>query len=240
MAVLSPNVSAQETYLELYRRGAFTEALSVLENSPDATHQPPDYFFNRGVIHHALQQEGLAVAYLEKARTLSDDHRVSDALFEAQKSLAQLIGASKLDPASYIFESWGDDLPLEWIWVVLVAFSVLGVIALLITKPQGKQGFSGSLMGITLTLMTLAGIGFSWDLWMLRHTPAMVLKSETVRSGPAETYLERGVLDAGMKVRLVGPSPLLNWYRVRFDAAGEEGFIPASSLLLLSAQSHKS
>ncbi len=214
--------------------------MAALENSADAINQTPDYFFNRGVIHHALQQNGLAVVYLEKAKALSDDTRVNAALDEARKGLGQLIGASKLDGASYAFESWGDELPLEWIWMVLVAFSVLGVIALLIVKSRENRGFSGNMLALTLTLMTLAAIIFSWDLWLSRHGAAMVSRAETVRSGPGETYLERGVVDVGMKVRLVGPTPLLNWYRIRFDATGEEGFIPASSLLLLADQSNKS
>lgn len=236
----SSNAFAEETYSDLYRRGAYSEALLALEDSPDAKQLTPDYFFNRGVIHHALQQEGLAVAYLEKAHSLSDDPPVIAALQEAQRGLAQLIGASKLDPASYIFEKWGDELPLEWAWMALVSFSILGVVALLLGKSGEKGRFSGKLMNLTLFLMAFAILVFSWDLWMSRHPAAMVAKAETLRSGPGESYLERGVVDVGMKLRLVSPSPVMNWYRVRFDASGEEGFIPAASLLLLTDQSHKS
>lgn len=229
-----------ESYLELYQRGAYEEALSALESSADAQNQTPDYFFNRGVIYHALQKPGLAVANLEKAKSLSDDERVSPALSAAQSRLAQMIGASRLDAASFSLESWGDELPLEWTWMVLVVFSVLGVISVFIGKPGKKRSFSTMSFRVTVALMIGGALIFSWDLWMTRHAPAMVVQSEIIRSGPGNSYLERGSVETGMKIRLIGVNPLQGWYKVRFDAAGEEGFIPASSLLLLASQSNKS
>lgn len=224
--------SADEAYRTLYQQGAYTEALQALEQSTVAKEETSVYFFNRGVIHHALNQHGLAVAYLEKANSMgAQDPELEEALRTSRIALGKFIGASKLDATSKPWEVWGDRLPLDLILIGLASLSFLGILAFFITK-RVSLGLVGS--GIVLTLIV-----WGWESWMSAHPPGMVVESRIARSGPGDEFLERGTVETGMKLRLSGTSPVKGWYRVRINEAGEEGFLPGASLLLFTDGSNK-
>lgn len=223
-------VHADDSYRDLFGRGQYNEALQALEQSPDGQQKTSTYYFNRGVIHHALNQSGLAVAYLEKAKSMNvTDEELEDALDDARDALGKFIGTSRLDPASLLWEQWGEELPLSWIWMGTTALALVCIALFFFTS---RMPLSVLAAFVTLALLTLG-----WDLWMGTHPGAMVLQPRIARSGPGDEFLDRGTVETGMKLRLTSLKPVQGWYRVRLNTSGDQGFLPETSVLLLGSGS---
>lgn len=230
-------------YRELYRDGKYTEALVELERAPEAAQKSYGYYYNRGIIHHALNQDALAVAYLSKARVL--DHSATELdgpLNDATANLVKWLGASRLDATSYLFETFGDQLPLDLLFIgsgVLSLLSWLGFFLL------NKLRTSFLRLGV-VSLLSALGFGL-WGAWCDQHPLVIITESRLVKSGPSETYLDRGAVELGMKLRVVGEMDeslaedsvkSRRWWKVRFNDRHDLGFIPESSGLLLNDESN--
>lgn len=229
-------------YRDLYREGKYSEALAALEQSPEAAQKSYAYFYNRGIIHHSLNQDALAVAYLSKASALDPSaNEVAGPLRDSTANLAKFLGVSRLDGTSYPFETLGEWLPLD---PLFIGFGVLAVLSWLgfffIPSKRGAFAKTGFLF-----VLFAAGFGF-WSLWNDQHPVVIMTQARLVKSGPGETFLDRGAVDVGMKLRVVGQmtesvpegSPAARWWKVRFNERRDLGFIPESSGLLLTDESN--
>jgi tetratricopeptide (TPR) repeat protein len=236
-----------DLYRDLYREGKFAEALTALEKTPDAAQGTYSYYFNRGIIHHALGQDALAVAYLEKANVLNPGSKeLAAPLAEARANLAKFLGAGRLDVGSNPFESLGESLPIE------PAFAVTGALALALwiawLVPRWRR--SGIQKSAVIALLLAVAFG-AWSLWLDNHPQWITTQARMVKSGPGESFLDRGPIEAGMKLRVEGVAhsedrlaPSLGpggkpvkWYRVRFNDALDSGYLPEQSGLLLTDES---
>lgn len=230
-------------YRELYRGGKYSEALVELEQSPEAVQKSYGYYFNRGIIYHALNQNPLAVGNLLKAQVLNpSSQEVEGPLNDATTNLAKWLGASRLDATSYWLETIGDLLPLDMLFIGLGALSLVAWFGFFLLKKQRavfmRLGFSTLLLGVAFGL---------WSTWCAQHPLVFVTESRLVKSGPSETFLDRGAVEIGMKLRVVGqmnepvsdPSvKTRRWWKVRFSDKQQVGFIPESSGLLLTDESN--
>jgi hypothetical protein len=91
----------------------------------------------------------------------------------------------------------------------------------------------------------------AWSLWLDNHPQWITTQARMVKSGPGESFLDRGPIEAGMKLRVEGVAhsedrlaPSLGpggkpvkWYRVRFNDALDSGYLPEQSGLLLTDES---
>jgi hypothetical protein len=76
----------------------------------------------------------------------------------------------------------------------------------------------------------------------------ILTESRLVKSGPGDSYLDRGGVEPGMKLRVIGemletdPSnptgTRLRWWKVRFNERHDLGFVPQRSVLLLTGESN--
>ena len=81
---------------------------------------------------------------------------------------------------------------------------------------------------------------------MDRHPLVVMTQSRLVKAGPGEGFLDRGAVETGMKLRVVGEmfetqtsaALALRWWKVRVNERGDLGFIPESSGLLLTSESN--
>jgi hypothetical protein len=234
--------------------GNYDEALRQLMANPS---DDAPYYYNLGTTYLKLGKPGLALAYLEKANHLQPhDIGIQQNLQLARTSLGQAIGTEKMDPASTWSENLADNLRID---EIRGAFGLVGFVVTLfwirsylktrnlrntLLKPAGLLGMIG--LGIILCLYTVEQVG--------GLSPAAIcLNKESIRSGPGEKYVNVSMCDAGVKIRVLGPtqevaapapSPLpsatpasaethpILWRQVRYSQEGI-GWIPASSLLLL-------
>jgi hypothetical protein len=236
--------SASADFRTQYREGKFAEALTELEQSPEAAQKSYAYYLNRGLIHHALNQDALAVAYLSKAKVLDDygGRDVDAPLAEATAGLVKWLGLSRLDATSYGWETLGDLLPLE---VIFFGFGILSILSWLIFFffPKGRGFFARS----GLVALLLAIVFGGWSFWNEKHPLVIVTESRLVKSGPGESYLDRGSVEPGMKLRMVGGmtentgaagTPPKRWWKVRFNEHHDLGYLPVRSGLLLTDESN--
>jgi hypothetical protein len=236
--------------------GNFDEALRQLMANPS---DDAPYYYNLGTTYLKLGKPGLALAYLEKANHLQPhDIGIQQNLQLSRTSLGQAIGTEKMDPASTWSENLADNLRID---EIRGAFGLVGFVVTLfwirsylktrnlrntLLKPAGLLGMIG--LGIILCLYTVEQVG--------GLSPAAIcLNKEPIRSGPGEKYVNVSVCDAGVKIRVLGPTqevaapvpsplpssapspasaekPSVLWRQVRYSQEGI-GWIPASSLLLL-------
>lgn len=230
-------------YRDLYRDGKYLEALAELEQSPEAVQKAYGYYYNRGIMHHALNQDALAVGYLLKARALNPAQKeLEGPLNDATANLVKWLGASRLDATSFLFETAGELLPLDGLFFGLGSLSLLTWIGFVLVKK--KRGVFMRAGFITLIFGAIFGL---WSAWCDQHPLVIITESRLVKSGPSETFLDRGAVEMGMKLRVVGqmnepfPDPSVKprrWWKVRFNDKHELGFIPESSGLLLTDESN--
>jgi hypothetical protein len=237
--------TAHADFRDQYKEGKFAEALTELEQSPDAAQKNYSYYLNRGLIHHALNQDALAVADLSKAKVMDryGGRDVDEPLAEATAGLVKWLGVSRLDATSYGFETLGDALPLDLLFFAFGILSILGWIGFFVVKK--KQGFFGRFATAMLAFAATFG---GWGYWNENHPLVIVTESRLVKSGPGETFLDRGAVEAGMKLRVVGAltetpalgatTPAPRWWKVRFDDRHDVGFLPERSGLLLTDESN--
>ena len=235
--------SAFADYRDLYRDGKYTEALAELEKSPEAGPKNYGYYYNRGIIHHALNQDALAVGYLAKAQAINPNAKELDGpLNDATANLVKWLGASRLDATSSGMETLGDILPLDILFMVFGSLSLLAWIGFFASKKRRglfiRLGFWNLLVGVAIGL---------WSAWCAQHPLVITTESRLVKSGPSETFLDRGAVEVGMRLRVVGAmnevpvDPSVKprrWWKVRFNDKHELGFIPESSGLLLTDESN--
>ena len=235
--------SVSADFREQYREGKFSEALIELDQSPEAAQKNYAYYLNRGLIHHALNQAPLAVAYLSKAKALSKDASEVDApLADATDGLVKWLGVSRLDSTSYSFETAGDFLPLDALFLGVSLLSILtwfGFFLVARARPF--------LMRVGFFTLGFAGFFGAWATWNEQHPLVILTESRLVKSGPGETFLDRGSVEPGMKLRIVGvesgssgssQGSSERWWKVRFNDRHDIGFIPERSGLLLNDESN--
>jgi hypothetical protein len=233
-------------YRELYREGKFAEALSALEQSPEALQGTYGYYYNRGIIHHALGQDGLSVAYLEKAKVLgSHTSEWKTPLEEATAGLVRSLGASRLDATSNVIEVVGESLPLDLIFIASGGVTVFFWIAFLLVRAR-----RGVILRLGVAFLGLSLLLGAWSIWMSLHPLWIVSEARVVKSGPGENYLDRGTVEVGMKLRVEGEvysdaseagnpgAKAEKWLRIRFNEKQESGYVPARSGLLLTDESN--
>lgn len=237
--------SAPADFRDRYKEGKFAEALTELESSPEATRKDYSYYLNRGLIHHALNQDSLAVAFLTKAKKLDSygGRDVDEPLREATADLVKWLGVSRLDATSYGFETFGELLPLDLFFFGFGVLSILTWIGFFLFTKR-REAFSRA--GISMTL--LAALFGGWSVWNDNHPLVIVTESRLVKSGPGESYLDRGGVEPGMKLRVVGEmredalpgasNPPARWWKVRFNENHDLGFLPERSGLLLTDESN--
>lgn len=191
-----------------------------------------DTHYNAGTVHYRNGNIGQAVAHLERAfrlRPLDDDIRHN--LRIARAALSSRIGEERIDAASYNFEHAADFISLA---ELKTAFAVIGLALILVGirgRPHGvrrrpKLWLVG--LGISLELLPPAASflqGFS--------PPVAMLRTQVIRSGPGERYLELSRAEAGMVLRLLGGHSS-GWVQVRF-APGQVGWIEKDGFLPLAS-----
>jgi hypothetical protein len=236
--------TAKADFRERYKEGMFAEALTELEASPEASERGYAYYLNRGLIHHALNQDPLAVANLLKARALNPSGKeVDEPLAEATAILVKELGRSRLDPTSNIIETAGDAMPLDLLFSGFAVLSLMGWFCFFIF-PKKRKAFAQS-ASITLGLAALFG---AWGLWMEHHPLFILTESRMVKSGPGESYFDRGPIDIGVRLRIVDEilgsknsetdDKPTRWWKVRFNERHDLGYLPEQSGLLLTDESN--
>lgn len=235
--------SANADFRDRYKEGKFADALTELEASPEASQKSYAYYLNRGLIHHALNQDPLAVADLTKAKVLNPEgSEVNAPLAEATAALVKWLGLSRIDATSYPFETAGDFLPLDVLFFGMGGVSILMWLFFFLFK--GRRGSFMTAGWVTLALAILLA---AWNAWDEKHPLVIVTESRLVKSGPGETYLDRGAVEPGMKLRVVGEmqesaapgsnAAPVRWWKVRFNDHHDLGFLPERSGLLLIDES---
>lgn len=216
----------------LYEQGKFEDAFKALSAQPSTD---AFYFYNLGTIAYRLGRTGAALGYFEKANRLkSHDPDIRHNLEAVKADLSRTLGTEKLDPASSWAENLADHVSLEELR------GVLGLMGLILSffwiqiyrKSRSLRptllhpaGLIGSAM-----LAVLIGL-YGLEIQANSHSPAVALLRETIRSGPGDTFVQLSTVEAGTKVRLLGPSTN-SWFQVRFSRDGV-GWIPAASLVVI-------
>jgi hypothetical protein len=238
--------------------GNFDEALRQLLANPS---DDASYNYNLGTTYLKLGKSGLALAYLEKANHLQPhDIGIQQNLKLARSSLSQAIGTEKMDPASTWSENLADNLRID---EIRGAFGLVGfVVTLFWIRSYLKTRNLRNTLLKPAGLLGMIGLGIIACLYTVEHvagmSPAAIcLNKEPIRSGPGDKYVNVTVCDAGVKIRVLGPTeetaaptpsplpspgpsaapvaadaPTTLWRQVRYSQDGI-GWIPASSLLLL-------
>ena len=234
-----------EVAKQAYDAGRYQDALKTLQESPQ---EDVSYFYDLGTVLSKLGQNGPAVAYLEKSNRLQPhDAAIQQNLKIARSSLSKLLGEEHLDPASSWEEDVSDRVSIE---EVRGAFGLVGLVLALfwirsylktrtlrktLLQPAGLFG----LAGLALTFGVYAAQRFSES-----HPAAVCLERQAVRTGPGDRYNELAQIEAGVKVRALGPAETAEtsdhkpgaqgelWRQIRFSQDGI-GWVKASSVLLL-------
>ncbi len=237
--------SAAADFRDRYKEGKFDQALTELEASPDAALRNYAYYLNRGLIHHALNQDPLAYADLTKAKSLDRNggQGIDEPLAEATAAVVKWLGLSRLDATSYGFETIGDYLPLDGLFFFFGILSVLAWIGFFLISER-RSFFLQTALTTLLVALVLGG----WAIWNEKHPLVIVTESRLVKSGPAESFLDRGAVEPGMKLRVVGQmqetptpgslAPPSRWWKVRFNDHHDLAFLPERSGLLLTDESN--
>ena len=244
--------SWQEVH-SLYQAGKLEEALRALMSQPQT--ERPAFYYNIGTLYLRLGKAGRSVAYLEKAnRMRPHDTSILHNLQIARAAVSQTVGSDRMDPASNWLEGLADRVSLEEVR------GTLGLLGLILSMIWIRRYLKTRDIKRTLlhpgSLFILAGFTVTATLYAAQrfseiHPPAVCLDRETVRSGPGEHFLELAQVEAGSKLRLLGPtaegsansgsgapapaaSPATSelWRQIRYSTDGI-GWVRASSLLLL-------
>ena len=238
-------LSASADFRELYKEGKFAEALVELEASPEAAKKNYAYYLNRGLIHHALNQDPLAVAYLSKAKAMDhyDGRDVDEPLKDATAGLVKWLGISRLDATSSPLETLGDALPLDILFFVSGMISLFAWLGFFVFSK--RRDF---IIRAGLTSLILTALFGGWSIWNDQHPLVIATESRLLKSGPGESFLDRGSVEPGMKLRVVGQmlesTPPGNgatpskWWKVRVNERHDLGFLPERSGLLLTDESN--
>jgi tetratricopeptide (TPR) repeat protein len=235
----SESPSASETWKsakDLYAQGNYEAALKAFQSAPEDN---AAYYFDLGTTFLKIGRMGSAVAYLEKANHLeTHDTAIQQNLRIAKAALSQTLGPEGIDPASTSIETLVDRISIVEIRGAIGIFGFFLVLVWFRTylKSKSLRKTLVSPAGILGLLSLLLTVGlYGAERIAESHPPAIVLERTTVRSGPGDRYLELGRLEAGTKIRLLGPEQNAEdthaaWKQIRFtpDAVG---WAPANTLL---------
>jgi tetratricopeptide (TPR) repeat protein len=194
-----------------YDAGKYEDAFRSLRSNPT---ENAAYYYNLGTIAYKLGRPGTAVAFLEKAAELQPgDSATSHNLQLSRAALTHLIGQDRLDPATTWYESLADRaatpeakgaIGLVGLIVALGWFRAFRRVRSLgptLLEPAGMLGA----LGLAATVGVF-GAGRLAEL----HPPAICVERQVVRSGPGEHFLEIGSVEAGSRIRLLGPAATVN------------------------------
>ncbi|MGZ3698773.1 MAG: hypothetical protein ACXWPM_00465 [Bdellovibrionota bacterium] len=235
-----PSLGDWEEASSLYSSGQYDKALDAFRAHP---RNNAAYYYNLAATLFHLGRIGQATAYFEKANHLEPhDPDIQHNLETARSALGRTLGADRLDPASSSMEILADRVPLDELRGILgLVGLILGFVWLrgyLRTRRFFKTLLQPSAL-IAGAAFLATGILFAAQRVAQAHPPAVCLDRQSVRSGPGEKYMELSQLEAGTKVRALGPVDTVangtsteEWRQVRFSADGI-GWVRTSSLLLL-------
>lgn len=220
-----------------YDVGKYEDALRALQQHPQ---ESASYYYNLGTLFFQNGNLGQSVGYLEKANRLNPhDPDTQYHLSIARSALGRALGEDKVDPASSWLEGLADRISLEEVRTTLGLLAMI-VILLWIRAYWATRNIKAALFKISGLLGILgfsitAGI-YGIQRWANSCPPAISLERLSVRSGPGEHYLELSQIEAGAKLRLLGPAAQAGqgetWKQVRFSQDGI-GWAKAGSLLEL-------
>jgi tetratricopeptide (TPR) repeat protein len=225
-----------------YDSHRYQEALEELQKNPL---DKSNYYYNLGLVYFRLGKLGPSLGYLEKANRLKqNDPDIQYNLSIARFELERAIGTEKLDPASHWIEQFADQIPTDQLRIILSLLTLISLLlwtkAYMMTRHvrstcSQPAGFFG-MLGLTLAI----GV-YGLQRWAHSQPPAICLEPLTVRSGPGNHFMELTRMEAGSKLRLLGPSVSSDdhensstetWKQVRY-APTEIGWAKASTLLPL-------
>jgi tetratricopeptide (TPR) repeat protein len=191
------------------------------ENPRDAA-----LFFNVGNLQLRLGHYGQAVASFYRAHSLAPDpleiHQTHE--FARQSVLSQT--AVEWDPSATWYERLDGNLPLSGFAAAAALFCAL----LAIFRRRLGHGASRNAPLAACALISVIAASLAW--MTSRSAQAVAAESSVVRSGPGDSFLELGRLDAGIQVRDLVSDPATEWARVRFSSRGT-GWVRKSTLLPL-------
>lgn len=234
------NAEVAQEFSQFLTAQKWDAALQLLLKNPRNT---SDYFYDLGALYSRLEQPGLAYAFLEKARARSPfDMKLVQASLQAREKLGTLIGEVGVDPVSDPVESWIDRYPLDMLETGLGWAFLLVLIPMLRWASKSSWNFKKWIASSKTQWGLLLGgfyvLVFALNTWGNRHPVAFIRETVTLRSGPAERFLEISRLPPGTKIRVTGmeetgPGGAQDlWLQIRFQGS-ELAWVRASSLLLL-------
>lgn len=202
--------------LELSQAGKIEEALVVLKTHAD---QSATYYYNVGTLSMQLGHSGEALAYLEKAKKLKPhDSDIQQNLNIARASLARVLGTERLDPASTWVESLADHMPLDEIrgtlGLVGLILAIFWIRSYLKTRNLRKTFLYPAAL-FSLVAFGVTGVLYGAQRLAEAHPPAVCLERQTIRSGPGDQFIALAQVEAGTKIRLLGPTDS-QWAQVRY------------------------
>lgn len=232
------NWSRWQEARQLYQSGKYDEAFQSLSTQPSGN--DPLYFYNLGTIAYRQGRTGAALGYFEKANRLKrHDPDIYHNLELTRSQLEKTLGSGKLDPASNWTETLADQVSLEEIRGVLGAIMLILAIFWLRTYWKNrdiKQTLLRPAALIGAVALALVG-GLYWtETLASARSPVVALSRQSIRSGPGDSFIELGQIDAGTKVRLLGSASSENvaeeWLQVRFSQDGI-GWVRAKDFLVI-------
>ncbi len=216
-----------------YEAGRYADAWQKLRNAPDLRTNPYRAY-QAGLALAKLEQPGAAHAYFTLAHLRAPGDPDLEHNFELTRAiLVQALGSDGLDPASNLWERAAEQLPLG------PGMLGLGVLCLVlanrIRRSPGSRGVQPerAALGLSaLMLLTLCVLRGGWGV----QAPAVLSEPQGIRSGPGESFLQLGRLEAGVRVRATGESSqdanAPGWIQIRYSG-GSVGWVKESGLLLL-------
>jgi hypothetical protein len=231
---------------QLYESGKFEEAFKSLSAQP--SDNDPVYYYNLGTIAYRLGRTGAALGYFEKANRLKrHDPDIYHNLEIVRSDLEKTLGPGKLDPASNWTETLADQVSLEEIRGVLGA--ILLILSLFWIRTYSKNRDLKQTLLRPAALIGAVALGLVGGLYWVEtlahsRSPAVALSRQPIRSGPGDSFVELAQVDAGTKVRVLGPSSSgtgtdgngtgasEKWLQVRFSQDGI-GWIRANGFLVI-------
>ena len=163
-----------------------------------------------------------------------------------RSDLEKTLGQDRLDPASNWMESLADQAAFEEIRAVLGLMALLLILFWIRTYWKNRDLKEtllrpAGLIGGTHVLLVFGLYGV--ETLASSHSPAIALTRQSVRSGPGETFVELSQIDAGSKVRLLGPSakgssangaPTSDdWLQVRYSGDGV-GWVRSTAFMVIN------
>lgn len=222
---------------ELYRNGAFEEAIKKYKEIETLDAISSELYLNLGNAHYKLNKVGPTIFYYEKALKLDPlntdvqnnlifaQRLALDNIKEVPKTIFQKFNSTYLQKLSYN----------EWA-IVVVLFSLLTALFFLLFyfsySPTKKRiYFTTSILSFIIFIFTVF-ITYNQYKQTKNKKEAIVFAEKTeVRSAPTLNAEEIFTLHEGTKVMVL--DTLDNWKKIKI-ADGKEGWIIANEIKLLN------